>query len=210
MNKIMFLGVGRLGCKIIYGMRQATNQSYISNALYVFADCNSHDLNRYIGYRNILLDKCSRKFPSEVFDDVGQLIIVAGMSGFTGSEFSVLALAAARSFGIKTISMIGIIGFICEGKERVLRSISTLKKIRNMPYVSLAIYNMGRIVDKYGDVDVISALEKVDEEIINIVEGHVIIPIRSMSTRLHTDNRKKSLINKIFKLIKNWFQWLYS
>ncbi len=59
----MFLGVGRLGCKIIYGIRQATNQSYISDALYVFADCNSHDLYRYNGYRSVLLDRCSNKFP---------------------------------------------------------------------------------------------------------------------------------------------------
>ncbi len=104
------------------------------------------------------------------------------MSGSTGSEFSVLALAAARSFGIKIISMIGIIGFVCEGKGKVLRSIYSLKKIRNMPGVSLSICNMGKIVAKYGDGDVISALEKVDEEIINTIEGHVIIPTRYMST----------------------------
>ena len=201
MKKIMFLGVGRYGCKIIYEMRQATKQSLIRNAIYLFADCNSQDLYRYRGYRNILLDRCSNKFPSEVFDDVEHLIIVAGMSGYTGSKFSVLALAAAHSSSIKTLSMIGVIGFICEGKGKVLRSISSLKKIRNMPWVSLSIYNMGRIIAKYGYVDVISALEKTDEEIINAIEGHVLIPTRSMSARLYPDNRKKSLVKKIFSLI---------
>ena len=206
MKKIMFLGVGRYGCKIIYEMRQATNQSFIRNAVYSFADCNSQDLYRYRGYRNILLDKYSPKFPSEVFDNVDELIIVAGVSGITGSKFSVLALSAAHSFGIKKISMIGVIGFICEGKGKVLRSISSLKKIRTMPWVSLVVCNMGKIVAKYGDVDVISALEKTDEEIINTIEGHVLIPTQYMSTRLYTDNRKKSLRNKILRLIKNWFQ----
>lgn len=173
MNKIMFLGIGRGGCKIIDRMRQVTNYSYIRNARYVFVDCDCHDLHRYTGHRNILLDRSSSEFPSDVFDDVAQLIIVAGMSGFAGSEFSVLASAAALCTGIKSVSVVGILGFMCEGHGRVIRSLSCLNKIRNMSGVFLEIYNMGSISDKYGDIDVFSALEKADEEIIGIIEGYV-------------------------------------
>lgn len=173
MIKIMFLGIGRGGCKIIDRMRQVTKYSYIRNAKYVFVDCDSHYLRRYNGYRNVMLDRSSSEFPSDVFDDVERLIIVAGMSGFAGSELSVLASAAALCAGIKSVSVVGILGFMCEGHGRVIRSLSCLNKIRNMSGVSLEIYNMGSISDKYGDIDVLSALEKADEEIIGIIERQV-------------------------------------
>ena len=171
MNNTMFLGIGRGGCKIIDRLRQVTEFSCIRNARYVFVDCDSHDLHRYTGHRKILLDRSSSEFPSDVFVDVEQLIIVAGMSGFAGSEISVPVSAAALSSGIKSVFVVGILGFMCEGKGRVLRSLACLNKMRNVPGISLEIYNMGRIADKYGDVDVFSAIEKADEEIINIIEG---------------------------------------
>ena len=169
----MFLGIGRGGCKIIDRIRQVTDFSYIRNARYVFVDCDSHDLNRYTGHRNILLDRSSSEFPSDVFVDVEQLIIVAGMSGFAGSEFSVPVSAAALSSGIKSVFVVGILGFMCEGRGRVLRSLACINKMRNISGISLEIYNMGSIPDKYGDMDVVSAIEKADEEIINIIEGLV-------------------------------------
>lgn len=177
MYKIMVLGIGKAGCNVIEAMRSMTKHPYLICAQYVVADCdiNELDKHRHNGITSILLHSDSEEFPKETFNDVEQLIIVAGMSGFAGSKYSVVAAATASEVGIKSVFVLGILGFLFEGKRRIICSLESLKKIGNMPGISLEIFNMEALVVKYEDWDIFSTLEKSNELIIGKIEEIVII-----------------------------------
>ena len=134
----MVMGIGNGGCNIIDMMRRVTKQTYLREAIYVFADCDIQDLDKHRQEGNckyMLLNEKSDAFPSEIFKDVENLLIVAGLGGFTGSKYSIHAMEMAYIKGVKVIRFVGITGFLFE-RKRITVAIETFQTIIKMPYVS--------------------------------------------------------------------------
>lgn len=176
-SKIMVLGIGGAGSNIIYAMRNRTSHPNLMLARYAVADYNDIELerHRHAGVRRILLHQDSEEFPSEIFDDVAQLIIVAGMNGLVGSKYSVIISTIALEKGVKSVFLLGILGFLFEGTGRLKRSLQSLRKISNMPGISVELCNMESLKDNYVELDFFSALEKSNELIIEKIERSVTI-----------------------------------
>ncbi len=175
MGTIILLGIGKLGCDIVSKMRMETKNQSLRNSKCVFVDCDADDLGRhsYDGCQNVLLKKSAREFPSDVFNEVEQLIIVAGMNGYTGSRYSVLAAAEASRQGVKDITVFAILGFMCEGMPRIRRAFLSLDTLRMLPKVRCELYNMEVLVKEYGYIDVFTAFEKCQNEIMGSIESAV-------------------------------------
>lgn len=180
-SKMMVLGIGKGGCNIIDAMRQRSKLPHLKDALYVFADCDIYNLEKHIskeGNRHILLDANSEEFPDDIFCGIEQLIIVAGMGGFTGSKYSILAVEAARKAGIKLIRFVGLIGFLIEGKHRVLSGIKTLKAIAQIEGVAVMAVNNEMMVDKFVNNEVSEAFYKFNIKLVREIENAQIMRVR--------------------------------
>lgn len=175
MGTIMLLGIGKVGCDIVSELRMETKHQSLRNSKYVFADCDADHLSRhnYDWSQTVLLEKSSNDFPSDVFNEVEQLIIVAGMNGYTGSKYSVLAAEEASRQGVKDIAVFAILGFMCEGIPRIKRAFQSLDTLRKLPKVRCELYNMEVLVKEYSYIDIFTAFEKCKKEIIGSIESSV-------------------------------------
>ena len=180
MGKTMVLGIGNGGCNIIEMMRRVTKQPYLKEAHYVFADCDIQDLDKHRHEAEcsyILLDDQSDNFPSEIFKDVENLMIVAGLTGFTGSKYSICAIELAHTIGVKAIRFVGITGFLFESK-RIRVAIETFQAIIKMPYVSWMRINNENFPTEYmdrghGEKKVSAAFLKWNSKIVKCIDSAI-------------------------------------
>lgn len=180
MNKTMVLGIGNGGCNIIDMMRGVTKQTYLRDAFYVFADCDIQDLDKHKQdekSKHILLDEKSDIFPSDIFNEVENVIIVAGLGGFTGSKYSIRAVELANIKGVSTIRFVGINGFLFEHK-RIMVALETILAIIKRPNVSwMGVNNENFVteyVDKgYGNKKVSGAFSKWNSKIVNSIDNAI-------------------------------------
>lgn len=124
-------------------------------------------------------------------DGTKMAFITAGMGGGTGTGAAPIVAKIAKEMGILTIGIVTI-PFLFEGKPKILQALRGVESIRNN-VDALLVINNERLLDIYGNLDVIDAFKKADStlttaaksiaEIITI-PGHINLDFADVNTTL--------------------------
>ena len=124
-------------------------------------------------------------------DGTRMAFITAGMGGGTGTGAAPIVAKVAKDMAILTVGIVTI-PFLFEGKPKILQALRGVEEIRQN-VDALLVINNAKLVDIYGDLDVISAFKKADStlttaarsiaEIITI-PGHVNLDFADVNTTL--------------------------
>lgn len=171
MDKIMIIAIGNAGGSIVEAIRRESKHNELKNAQCVFADTNEDDLKKReaVGVKIVLLDSYSDSFPADVFKDVSELIIVAGLGGETGTKFVKLAAIAAKDSGIDNVIVVATIPFVFEGDNRIQYAVSAAQRLSDIDGLKLSVFNNEELLTKYTDLNFLNAFKAADKEIINTI-----------------------------------------
>lgn len=124
-------------------------------------------------------------------DGTKMVFITAGMGGGTGTGAAPIVAKIAKDMGILTIGIVTI-PFIFEGRPKIIQALRGVEAIRKN-VDALLVINNERLIDIYGDLDVIEAFKKADStlstaaksiaEIITI-PGHINLDFADVNTTL--------------------------
>lgn len=124
-------------------------------------------------------------------DGTKMVFVTAGMGGGTGTGAAPIVAKIAKDMDILTIGIVTI-PFLFEGKPKILQALRGVEKIRKN-VDALLVINNERLLDIYGDMDVIEAFKKADStltvaaksiaEIITI-PGHINLDFADVNTTL--------------------------
>lgn len=167
----MILAIGNAGGNIVEAISRDSKLGEQNNVQYVFADCNDDDLKKReaVGVKIILLDSCSDSFSADVFKDVSELIIVAGLGGQTGTKFAGLAAIAAKDYGIDNVIVVATTPFVFEGDIRLQYAVSATQRLSAIDGLKLSVFNNEELMTKYSDLNFFNAFEAADKEISDII-----------------------------------------
>ena len=93
-------------------------------------------------------------------DGTKMVFITAGMGGGTGTGSAPIVAKIARDMGILTVGIVTI-PFLFEQKPKILQALKGVEEIRKNVDALLVINNQ-KLIDMYGDLDVIEAFKKAD------------------------------------------------
>ena len=124
-------------------------------------------------------------------DETKMVFITAGMGGGTGTGAAPVIAKVAKDMGILTVGIVTI-PFKMEGIKKILQALDGVEKISKNVDALLVISNE-RLIDIYGDLDIISGFKKADDtlataarsiaEIITI-PGHINLDFSDVETTL--------------------------
>ena len=93
-------------------------------------------------------------------DETQMVFITAGMGGGTGTGAGPVVAQVAKDMGILTVGIITI-PFLFEGKDKILQALRGVEEIRNN-VDALLVINNERLIDIYGELNMIEAFAKAD------------------------------------------------
>lgn len=97
----------------------------------------------------------------KLLDDGTQMVfITAGMGGGTGTGAAPVVAGVAKDMGILTVGIVTI-PFLFEGEDKILQALRGVEEIRKNVDALLVINNQ-RLIDIYGDLNIIEAFAKAD------------------------------------------------
>lgn len=170
MNTVV-LAIGNAGGNIAESIRREVEDTPLESARYVFADTSAEDLQRHEGEGKVTI--CLRhednSFPKDVFVGVERLIIVAGLGGRTGTKYSIMAVEAAKACGVNAITVIVTLPFLFEGRNHIACAESAANRISQVEGVSFFALNNQDLLERYPDLNFVTAFNMADMEIVNIV-----------------------------------------
>lgn len=124
-------------------------------------------------------------------DETKMVFITAGMGGGTGTGAAPAIAKIAKDMDILTIGIVTI-PFLFEGRPKIIQALRGVEKIRKN-VDALLVINNERLIDIYGNLDVIDAFQKADStlttaarsiaEIITI-PGHINLDFADVNTTL--------------------------
>lgn len=170
MNTVV-LAIGNAGGNIVESIRREAKDTQLELAGFVFADTSAEDLQRHSreGNMTICLRHEDDSFPQDVFFGVERLIIVAGLGGRTGTKFSIMAVEAAKACGVNAITVIITMPFLFEGRKHIECAESAANRISHVEGVSFFALNNQDLLERYPDLNFVTAFNMADMEIVNIV-----------------------------------------
>ncbi|MDE7351062.1 MAG: hypothetical protein K2N25_08345 [Muribaculaceae bacterium] len=127
MDKIMIIGVGSSGYNIASTIRQEATADVFKNAKYVIADTDKslydfiveegkEEDYTFIDLMDIDLDN---DIPSDFFQNIEKVYIVAGMGGRTGTKWVPIISQYAKRKGFESVTAIVSLPFGFEGKKKM-------------------------------------------------------------------------------------------
>lgn len=167
------LAIGNAGGNIAESIHRETKHTELKSTLYIFADCDEEDLKKHAsgGKQTIHLTSGNDVFPENVFQNVRELIIIAGLGGKTGTKFTELAVKAAKDTGVDIIKVVTTIPFTFEGENHVNRAVMAAQRLSDIDGVSSIVFNNEELLIKYPDINIFNAFEAADNEIMRIIEN---------------------------------------
>ncbi len=95
--------------------------------------------------------------------------ITAGMGGGTGTGAAPIIAEAAKNLGILTVAIVTI-PFLFEGEKRIVQAIEGINEMKKH-VDSMIIINNQKILDIYGDLDLMAAFKKADQIVTVAAKG---------------------------------------
>ena len=171
--KTIILAIGNAGGNVVENIYKETKHSKLMSARCIFADCTESDLRIHDpdGYYSILLELEEDFFPTDIFDGVEMLVIVAGLGGRTGTKFTELAVKAAKDTGVASVTVVCIIPFAFEGQKRNERAEVAAKRLSDVKSVKVIVFNNETLISEYSNINFFNALSIADEKIIQNLES---------------------------------------
>lgn len=172
MVQTMILAIGNAGGNIVEAIRKDNKQDELNKARYVFADGDANDLSKHNAAECSIvhLEAESKSFPTDIFTDIGKLVIVSGLGGKTATIFTELAAIAAKDAGVDSVNVVATLPFIFEGENRVKLATSAAQRLTEIGGVNVTVFNNEDLLAKYPDLNFFNAFEAADKEILQIIE----------------------------------------
>ena len=173
MDRTMILAIGGAGCNIAEFCMRESSAEWLKEADYVFADTNQDNIQALNKKERmtISLHKNAETFPDEFYPSVGNLYILAGLGGKTGSIFAEIAAKTAKTSGIVNVTFIVTFPFSFEGKKRIANAKEALDRLSGYPIEIL--YN-DELIESYPNLNFINAFEHSDREALRAIESRKI------------------------------------
>ena len=178
-DKIMIIGVGSSGYNIASTIRQEATPDVFKNAKYVIADTDKslygfiveeekEEDYTFIDLMDIDLDN---DIPSDFFQDIEKLYIVAGMGGHTASKWVPLISQYAKRKGIESVIAIVSEPFVFEGTKKMDKARNAIAIIADSEIDRLITIKCEDLLDRHaGDIDFFNAFLFADKAFLTVME----------------------------------------
>lgn len=178
MGKIMTIGVGGAGYHMASTIKQEATAEIFKNAKYVLADQDKSLFNFVVeqgeeDYTFIdLMDiDLNNDIPSDLFQDIEKVYIVAGMGGNTGTKWVPIISQYAKRKGIESVIAIVSEPFSFEGTKKMVRAQEGIAVIIDSKIDRLITMKCEDLFLKpYSGINFFNAFEYADKAILNIIE----------------------------------------
>lgn len=146
---IMILSIGGFGATISQLVQKKVSNLNDTEIKFVFSDTDAKALDNIMTDEKckIKLSKKSKVIPSNFFDGVKEIFIVAALGRSTGRKFFVSTVQSAVDAGIPKVNVVAIIPFFFEGEKKNLRAINELSNITHMGINHLEVFNNERLLE---------------------------------------------------------------
>lgn len=168
MSKTMILAIGGAGCNMADTIMREAAMHWVREATYLFADSD----------RSRLADPASKGFqtyvlkdtdiPTDRFNGVEKLYILAGMGGNTGGTHVIGAVTSARSAGVKDIAAIVTSPFYFEVESKVAKAKDAIDSLND---VSTKVLRNDDLLKLYADINFATAFTYADMAALKAIES---------------------------------------
>ncbi len=174
-NNSLILCIGGAASNIITTLQKGlSNQSIFQSSDIIVADVNQYSLTtistNFEHIKTITLNWDIKDFSSEIFNNISKLLIVVGLGGKTGSEYSLYAIKKAKELGIKSIFIIATIPFKFEGGKRKYAQ-SIAQQLSDLTEKNIHIIDNEDLITKHPDINWSNVFNYADIEVINNIKS---------------------------------------
>lgn len=178
---VMILSIGGFGATISQLVQKKVSNLNDTEIKFVFADTDAKALDNIMTDEKckIKLSKKSKVIPSNFFDGVKEIFIVAALGRSTGRKFFVSTVQSAVDAGIPKVNVVAIIPFYFEGEKKNLRAINELSNITHMGIHLEAFNNESLLENVTYEGDFKETMRSINELITDKIMNLVISAVKS-------------------------------
>lgn len=172
----MIIGVGCAGYHMASTIRREATAEAFKTAEYVFADQDKlfHDLiveNEEDGYIYLdLIDiDLDIDIPSDFFQEIEKVYVVAGMGGNTGTKWTPIISQYAKKKGNNVTAIVSE-PFAFEGMKKMAKAKEGIAEIADSEIDRLITMKCEELYKRYTELDFFNAFLFADKAILNIIE----------------------------------------
>ncbi len=172
----MILAIGGAGCNMAEAIKEKASDKWLRDASFVFLDTDAEHLSKFErdDRYSIILNGDLNDIPAELFNQVGSLIIVAGLGGNTTQKYISEIIRHANIDSGSDITIVATTPFLFEGEERVAKATKTVSIIKDLGNVRINLFNNEDLVKRFPDINFINAFELADNAVLELIENTLI------------------------------------
>lgn len=174
---VMILSIGGFGATISQLVQKKVSNLNDTEIKFVFSDTDAKALDNIMTDEKckIKLSKKSKVIPSNFFDGVKEIFIVAALGRSTGRKFFVSTVQSAVDAGIPKVNVVAIIPFFFEGEKKNLRAFNELDNIVHMGINHLELFNNEKFLENTAyEEDFMERMRTINELITDKIKDLVI------------------------------------
>lgn len=179
MKKSMIIGVGGAGCNMANTFRREAKSEVIKNALYVFADQRTTDVDYFkrVDNSTVLLNLYNidlyNDLPEDFFEDIDRVYILAGMGGHTGTVWAPVIAHFAKFRDAKSVSAVVSTPFLFEGEKHMSYALEGLSKIKEQNIDLVITLDNEKLAEQYANLNVANAFDYADKAVLAVIEENI-------------------------------------
>lgn len=172
----MIIGVGGAGCNMAATFRREAKSEAIKNALYVFADQRTPDIEYFkqaddaTAVLNLYNIDLYNDLPEDFFKDVEKVYVLAGLGGHTGTAWAPVIAHFAKFRDVKSVSAIVTTPFVFEGKKHTAHALEGLQKIKELNLDLVIALNNEKLAEQYANLNFANAFDYADKAVLAAIE----------------------------------------